>query len=245
MAQDHDVDLQPATESLHNSCSEHANAVNRLDVLLDNADRIHRFADASNNMRFEGAARRLSYAVMRRNWTTAAATASSTTLRAFSIAASTSNNNNEHQHHHHQHQRDYRSSHFNRARARTLRMTVIIVLAFILCWTPNVVMSVWFLADPVSAQAAVDPRVADVLFILTITNSVVNPYIYGSYASEMRSKFLKWFGGGGGDRRGRGQGGDARRGARPRLSLTSRNNLLDRPSEGDELLGMSEGRAGE
>jgi hypothetical protein len=30
----------------------------------------------------------------------------------------------------------------------------------------------------------VDPRVADVLFILTLTNSVVNPYVYGSYARD-------------------------------------------------------------
>lgn len=89
---------------------------------------------------------------------------------------------------------NFRSSHFNRARARTLRMTVLIVLAFILCWTPNVVMSLWFLIDSDSAMRSVDPRVADVLFILTITNSVVNPYVYGSYASEMRTKCLKWFG---------------------------------------------------
>ena len=43
-----------------------------------------------------------------------------------------------------------------------------------------------FLADPESVQRSLDPRIADVLFILTITNSVVNPYVYGSYASEMR-----------------------------------------------------------
>ncbi|TRY67473.1 hypothetical protein TCAL_05353 [Tigriopus californicus] len=89
---------------------------------------------------------------------------------------------------------NFRSSHFNRARARTLRMTVLIVLAFILCWTPTVVMSLWFLIDSDSVEKSVDPRVADVLFILTITNSVVNPYVYGSYASEMRTKCLKWFG---------------------------------------------------
>ena len=37
-----------------------------------------------------------------------------------------------------------------------------------------------------------------ILFIpfQTISNSVVNPYVYGSYASEMRGKCLKWCGGG-------------------------------------------------
>ena len=47
---------------------------------------------------------------------------------------------------------------------------------------------------PESAMKSIDPRVADVLFILTLTNSVVNPYVYGSYASEMRSKCFQWFG---------------------------------------------------
>jgi len=47
--------------------------------------------------------------------------------------------------------------------------------------------------DAESALRLVEPRLADVLFILTITNSVVNPYVYGSYASEMRTKCLKWF----------------------------------------------------
>ena len=96
-------------------------------------------------------ARRLSYAVLNNRF---GSRRSLSTLR-------THNNNNSLIDHHigrqqpqqqQQQQRDYRSSHFNRARARTLRMTVIIVLAFILCWTPNVVMSVWFLADPSGAQ---------------------------------------------------------------------------------------------
>jgi hypothetical protein len=52
-----------------------------------------------------------------------------------------------------------------------------------------------FLLDQASAEQLVDPRLADVLFILTISNSVVNPYVYGSYASEMRGKCLKWCGG--------------------------------------------------
>ena len=50
-----------------------------------------------------------------------------------------------------------------------------------------------FLLDQASAERLVDPRLADVLFILTISNSVVNPYVYGSYASEMRGKCLKWW----------------------------------------------------
>ncbi len=44
-----------------------------------------------------------------------------------------------------------------------------------------------FIFAPESAMHHMDPRLADVLFILSLTNSVLNPYVYGSYASEMRS----------------------------------------------------------
>lgn len=57
-----------------------------------------------------------------------------------------------------------------------------------LSFTLNSVLAFFsrFVLDPESAMESVDPRVADVLFILSLTNSVVNPYVYGSYASETR-----------------------------------------------------------
>ena len=64
-----------------------------------------------------------------------------------------------------------------------------------------------FVIDSESAERSVDPRVADVLFILSLANSVVNPYVYGSYASEMRSKVFKWkIGRGGAAANGSGEG---------------------------------------
>ena len=92
-----------------------------------------------------------------------------------------------------------------------------------------------FLLDPASALRHVDPRVADVLFILTITNSVVNPYVYGSYASEMRTKCLSWFGLGGlagRNRRGGGTGSNDNAGRRNNsdqntvLGLAPRNGFV-------------------
>ncbi|GFT12117.1 gonadotropin-releasing hormone II receptor [Nephila pilipes] len=45
-----------------------------------------------------------------------------------------------------------------KARARTLQMTIIVVLTYILCWTPYVIMALWYLFDPVSAEK-VDAKV--------------------------------------------------------------------------------------
>ncbi|XP_047004899.1 vasopressin V2 receptor-like [Schistocerca americana] len=63
-------------------------------------------------------------------------------------------------------------------------MTITIVAAFIWCWTPYVVMTLWYMFDRESAKK-VDQRLQDALFIMAVSNSCVNPLVYGSYA--MRS----------------------------------------------------------
>ncbi|GLH05345.1 Cardioacceleratory peptide receptor [Gryllus bimaculatus] len=76
-------------------------------------------------------------------------------------------------------------SNIERARARTLRMTITIVAAFIWCWTPYVVMTLWYMFDRESAKQ-VDSRVQDALFIMAVSNSCMNPLVYGSYALNCR-----------------------------------------------------------
>ncbi|XP_063215519.1 adipokinetic hormone/corazonin-related peptide receptor variant I-like [Bacillus rossius redtenbacheri] len=72
-----------------------------------------------------------------------------------------------------------------RAKARTLRMTITIVAAFIWCWTPYVVMTLWYTFDRESAQQ-VDTNLQDALFIMAVSNSCMNPLVYGSYAINFR-----------------------------------------------------------
>lgn len=76
--------------------------------------------------------------------------------------------------------------HITRARNRTLRLTIIIVLAFFLCWTPYVIMVLWYQIDPESASN-VDGYVQSSLFMFAVSNSCVNPLVYGSFTSS----FLK------------------------------------------------------
>ncbi|KAG8175740.1 hypothetical protein JTE90_004600 [Oedothorax gibbosus] len=79
-----------------------------------------------------------------------------------------------------------------RSRARTLRMTIIIVLTFFCCWTPYVVMVLWYLFDPVSADK-VDSRIQSSLFMFAVSNSCVNPLVYGSYVLNLKQAFRKCF----------------------------------------------------
>nr|AVA26880.1 red pigment concentrating hormone receptor [Carcinus maenas] len=67
-----------------------------------------------------------------------------------------------------------------RARARTIKMTVSIVLAFFICWTPYVVISLWFCFHR-SAAALLDEKVKKGLFIFACFNSCVNPIVYGIF----------------------------------------------------------------
>ncbi|XP_058454972.1 adipokinetic hormone/corazonin-related peptide receptor variant I-like isoform X3 [Malaya genurostris] len=69
-----------------------------------------------------------------------------------------------------------------RAKRRTLKMTITIVLAFVICWTPYYVMY-WF--DRQSASS-VDQRIQKGLFLFACTNSCMNPIVYGIYNIKIR-----------------------------------------------------------
>ncbi|OXA64610.1 gonadotropin-releasing hormone receptor isoform X2 [Folsomia candida] len=67
-----------------------------------------------------------------------------------------------------------------RAKVRTLKMTVVIVATFFLCWTPYNVMSLWYWFDRESAKM-VDHRIQKGLFLFACANSCLNPLIYGLF----------------------------------------------------------------
>ncbi|XP_035446854.1 adipokinetic hormone/corazonin-related peptide receptor variant I [Spodoptera frugiperda] len=72
-----------------------------------------------------------------------------------------------------------------RARRRTLRMTVTIVAVFALCWLPYATITMWYMVDRESA-AQVSPRVQDLLFVMAVSNSCMNPLVYGSYTLDIK-----------------------------------------------------------
>ncbi|XP_035730524.1 gonadotropin-releasing hormone receptor-like isoform X2 [Vespa mandarinia] len=75
----------------------------------------------------------------------------------------------------------------SRARIRTLKMTIIIVAVFFVCWTPYYVMSLWYWIDRTSARK-VDQRIQKGLFLFACTNSCMNPIVYGIFNIRDRKK---------------------------------------------------------
>ncbi|ESN91517.1 hypothetical protein HELRODRAFT_70323, partial [Helobdella robusta] len=65
------------------------------------------------------------------------------------------------------------------ARAKTLKMTIVIVLAFIICWTPYYVLAAWCWLFQDSVQNYVNQWIQEILFIFAISNSCADPIIYG------------------------------------------------------------------
>ncbi|CAK1542383.1 unnamed protein product [Leptosia nina] len=77
-----------------------------------------------------------------------------------------------------------------RARQRTLRMTVIIVFVFALCWLPYATMAMWYMVDRESASR-VPPRVQDLLFAMAVSNSCMNPLVYGTYTLRVNGSLQR------------------------------------------------------
>lgn len=67
-----------------------------------------------------------------------------------------------------------------RAKRRTLRMTITIVIVFIVCWTPYYIISIWFWIDEISANT-LDKKLTKILFLFACTNSCMNPIVYGLF----------------------------------------------------------------
>ncbi|XP_075149297.1 adipokinetic hormone receptor isoform X2 [Haematobia irritans] len=68
----------------------------------------------------------------------------------------------------------------SRAKKRTLKMTITIVIVFFICWTPYYIIAMFYWFDK-TTMAKVNPLVTKGLFIFACTNSCMNPIVYGVF----------------------------------------------------------------
>ena len=66
---------------------------------------------------------------------------------------------------------------------RILRQTLIIVMTFIVCWTPYVIMATWYQIDFESASQA-HFLINSVFFLFAVSNSIIDPFIYGKFVKD-------------------------------------------------------------
>ncbi|XP_041671720.1 vasopressin V2 receptor [Cheilinus undulatus] len=70
----------------------------------------------------------------------------------------------------------------SKARVKTVRMTVVIVLAYVICWTPFFTVQLWSVWD---VEAPTQTATFTILMLLASLNSCVNPCIYLLFSGKL------------------------------------------------------------
>ncbi|XP_058498641.1 vasopressin V2 receptor-like [Solea solea] len=77
---------------------------------------------------------------------------------------------------------DARNDEVSAAMSKTVRMTLVIVLVYSLCWAPFFCVQLWAAWDP---DAPKDAAVFTLLMLLASLNSCTNPWIYSCFSSSI------------------------------------------------------------
>ncbi|KAK7899183.1 hypothetical protein WMY93_020036 [Mugilogobius chulae] len=73
-----------------------------------------------------------------------------------------------------------------KARMRTLKMSMVIVLCFIVCWTPYYLLGLWYWFFPDDLEGKVSHSLTHILFIFGLFNTCMDPIIYGLFTVRFR-----------------------------------------------------------
>ncbi|XP_061567528.1 putative gonadotropin-releasing hormone II receptor [Cololabis saira] len=68
-----------------------------------------------------------------------------------------------------------------KARMRTLKMSIVIVICFIVCWTPYYLLGLWYWFCPDDLEGKVSHSLTHILFIFGLFNTCLDPVIYGLF----------------------------------------------------------------
>ncbi|XP_061734334.1 putative gonadotropin-releasing hormone II receptor [Nerophis ophidion] len=80
-----------------------------------------------------------------------------------------------------------------RARMRTLKMSVVIVLSFIICWTPYYLLGLWYWFLPDDLEGKVSHSLTHLLFIFGLVNACLDPLIYGLFTIHFRKGLHRFY----------------------------------------------------
>ncbi|XP_076011387.1 putative gonadotropin-releasing hormone II receptor [Genypterus blacodes] len=80
-----------------------------------------------------------------------------------------------------------------RARMRTLKMSIVIVSSFIVCWTPYYLLGLWYWFFPDDLEGKVSQSLTHILFIFGLVNACLDPVIYGLFTIQFRRGLRKYY----------------------------------------------------
>ncbi|XP_045082558.1 gonadotropin-releasing hormone II receptor-like [Coregonus clupeaformis] len=73
-----------------------------------------------------------------------------------------------------------------KARMKTLKMTIVIVVSFVICWTPYYLLGIWYWFQPAMLQETPE-YVHHALFVFGNLNTCCDPVIYGFFTPSFRA----------------------------------------------------------
>nr|XP_005300801.1 gonadotropin-releasing hormone II receptor-like [Chrysemys picta bellii] len=78
------------------------------------------------------------------------------------------------------------SSNIPRARLRVLKLSLVIVSSFVVCWTPYYLLGLWYWFCPRAMEETVSQSLTHVLFIFGLLNACLDPLTYGLFTIPFR-----------------------------------------------------------
>ncbi|XP_058609521.1 gonadotropin releasing hormone receptor 1 [Onychostoma macrolepis] len=79
-----------------------------------------------------------------------------------------------------------------KARMKTLKMTIIIVASFVVCWTPYYLLGIWYWFQPRMLQVMPE-YIHHALFVFGNLNTCCDPVIYGFFTPSFRADITSCF----------------------------------------------------
>uniref|UniRef100_A0A3Q2XGU8 Type II GnRH receptor n=1 Tax=Hippocampus comes TaxID=109280 RepID=A0A3Q2XGU8_HIPCM len=76
-----------------------------------------------------------------------------------------------------------------RARMKTLKMSIVIVSSFVICWTPYYLLGIWYWFQPTMIRHTPE-YVHHILFVFSNLNTCCDPVIYGFYTTSFRADLV-------------------------------------------------------
>ncbi len=65
-------------------------------------------------------------------------------------------------------------------RLRALRLALLVLLTFVICWTPYYLLGLWYWFSP-SMLSNVPPSLSHILFLFGLLNAPLDPLLYGAF----------------------------------------------------------------
>ncbi|NWI20144.1 GNRR2 protein, partial [Crypturellus soui] len=78
------------------------------------------------------------------------------------------------------------ASNMPRARLRMLKMSLVIVTSFVVCWTPYYLLGLWHWFCPRVVEERVSQSLSHILFIFGLFNACLDPITYGLFSLPWR-----------------------------------------------------------